>query len=589
MPLNLFLSDSQQTLEEPSLSRDLLEMSNETMIFQQNDLFPSAFPLMADIRRQGKLCDVILKVEGQQFSAHKLVLASTIPYFHAMFMNDMVEARNKEIEIKCIDVVALEALVNFAYTGKVVLDMNNVQSIMIGASFFQISKVRDACATYLLQRIHPQNALGFRSFAEQLGSSTLKDSAEKYIEWYFSEVSQHEEYLNLTFMEVKALLGKNDLRVDNEEQVFEACMRWIKHDTETRKEYLPELLSLVRIPLLSPMYITDRVRNEEQIRYSIQCRDLIDEALTFHLLPERRALIQSFRTEPRVCDIKGYIYVVGGLNRHGESLSTVEFYDPNTKKWTLGPSMSTMRSRLGVAVIKHKLYAFGGYNGRDRLSSVEVFDAREKKWSTLTPMNCKRSALGATSLGDIIYVCGGYDGVTSLNSVESYHPSTNSWCSLAPMSKSRSAGAIIACQGYIFALGGHDGLTIFDDVEKYNPATNTWVEAPSMLSKRCRLGVAMLGGKLYACGGYDGSSFSQTVEVFCPRTNKWSYVAPMNAPRSRVALTANMGKLWAVGGYDGMSNLVTVEVYDPQKNKWEYASDMIAHEGGVGLGVISIP
>lgn len=66
-------------------------------------------------------------------------------------------------------------------------------------------------------------------------------------------------------------------------------------------------------------------------------------------------------------------------------------------------------------------------------------------------------------------------------------------------------------------------------------------------------------------------------------------MAPMNAQRSRVALTANMGKLWAVGGYDGISNLVTVEVYDPHKDKWEYAPDMIAHEGGVGLGVISVP
>lgn len=47
---------------------------------------------------------------------------------------------------------ALEALVNFAYTGKVVLDKNNVQSIMIGASYLQLTKVRDACANYLLQR-----------------------------------------------------------------------------------------------------------------------------------------------------------------------------------------------------------------------------------------------------------------------------------------------------------------------------------------------------------------------------------------------------------------------------------------------------
>lgn len=45
-------------------TRNLLEMNNENLVFQQNDLFPSAFPIMADIRRQGKLCDVVLKVKN---------------------------------------------------------------------------------------------------------------------------------------------------------------------------------------------------------------------------------------------------------------------------------------------------------------------------------------------------------------------------------------------------------------------------------------------------------------------------------------------------------------------------------------------
>lgn len=45
-------------------TRNLLEMNNENLVFQQNDLFPSAFPIMADIRRQGKLCDVVLKVSN---------------------------------------------------------------------------------------------------------------------------------------------------------------------------------------------------------------------------------------------------------------------------------------------------------------------------------------------------------------------------------------------------------------------------------------------------------------------------------------------------------------------------------------------
>lgn len=48
----------------PDSTRNVLEMSNENLVFQQNDLFPSAFPIMADIRRQGKLCDVVLKVSN---------------------------------------------------------------------------------------------------------------------------------------------------------------------------------------------------------------------------------------------------------------------------------------------------------------------------------------------------------------------------------------------------------------------------------------------------------------------------------------------------------------------------------------------
>lgn len=34
----------------------------ECVIFQQLDLFSSGFPMMEEIRRQGKLCDVTLKV-----------------------------------------------------------------------------------------------------------------------------------------------------------------------------------------------------------------------------------------------------------------------------------------------------------------------------------------------------------------------------------------------------------------------------------------------------------------------------------------------------------------------------------------------
>ncbi|MCL4149480.1 UNVERIFIED_CONTAM: hypothetical protein GTU68_014660, partial [Idotea baltica] len=176
-------------------------------------------------------------------------------------------------------------------------------------------------------------------------------------------------------------------------------MAWVKKELDTRNFHLPELLAKVRMPLLTPQYLTDKVATENLIRSSHECRDLLDEAKDYHLMPERRLLLQSFRTQPRCCnDIIGLIYAVGGLTKSGDSLKTVEYYDPIVGRWQMAENMSMLRSRVGVVVMNKKLYAIGGYNGLDRLATVEVFDSLSKTWNKVSPMNCKRSAVGAAVL-----------------------------------------------------------------------------------------------------------------------------------------------------------------------------------------------
>lgn len=47
-------------------------------------------------------------------------------------------------------------------------------------------------------------------------------------------------------------------------------------------------------------------------------RDLLDEARDYHLMPERRPLLQSFRSRPRCCNyIMGHVFAVGGLTKSG--------------------------------------------------------------------------------------------------------------------------------------------------------------------------------------------------------------------------------------------------------------------------------
>nr|CAD7263904.1 unnamed protein product [Timema shepardi] len=487
---------------------------------------------------------------------------------------------------------ALEALINFAYSGRVIIDSDNVQSLMVGASFLQLHKVRDACAEFLNKRFHPNNVLGIRAFADTFGCNSLVEAANKYIQQYFHDVSMSEEYMSLSCTDLRNIVMRDELHILTEEQVFEAVMRWVHKNSESRKKDLPQLLGHVRLPLLTPHYLADRVAAEELIKSSHECRqvlDLLDEARDYHLMPERRPLLQSFRTRQRCCNyVRGHIFAVGGLTKTGDSVSTVEVFDPAAGRWQLAEAMSMMRSRVGVAVMRNKLYALGGYNGQERLSAVEVFDPLKRVWNRITSMRCRRSAVGAAAFNDQLFACGGYDGVSSLNTVECYTPDNDNWTPVASMLKHRSAGGVAAFQGFIYALGGHDGLSIFDSVERYDPLLGQWSSVVSMLTRRCRLGVASLNSKLYVCGGYDGSTFLQTVEMFDPATNQWKYVAPMNVMRSRVALVANLGKLWAIGGYDGVTNLSTVEVYDPNTDSWSFVAPMCAHEGGVGVGVIPI-
>ncbi|XP_071890048.1 kelch-like protein 18 isoform X1 [Anas platyrhynchos] len=615
------------------------ELDAEDLVhFSVGDLPSRGYGVMGEIRRQGKLCDVTLKlreilqpcsrletktqqaaaepclspgaarshpepscaagwgdkVGDHKFSAHRIVLAASIPYFHAMFTNDMMECKQDEIVMQGMDPSALEALINFAYNGHLAIDQQNVQSLLMGASFLQLQNIKDACCTFLRERLHPKNCLGVRQFAETMMCAVLYDAANSFIHQHFVEVSMSEEFLALPFEDILELVSRDELNVKSEEQVFEAALAWIRYDREQREPFLPELLAKIRLPLCRPQFLADRVQQDDLVRCCHKCRDLVDEAKDYHLMPERRPHLPAFKTRPRCCtSIAGLIYAVGGLNSAanfyaGDSLNVVEVFDPIANRWEKCQPMTTARSRVGVAVVNGLLYAIGGYDGQLRLSTVEVYNPEMDSWSKVESMNSKRSAMGTVVLDGQIYVCGGYDGNSSLNSVESYSPETNKWTVVTPMSSNRSAAGVTVFEGRIYVSGGHDGLQIFNSVEYYNQHTATWHPVASMLNKRCRHGAASLGSKMFVCGGYDGSGFLSMAEVYSSVADQWYLIVPMNTRRSRVSLVANCGRLYAVGGYDGQSNLSSVEMYDPETNRWTFMAPMVCHEGGVGVGCIPL-
>ncbi|KAM7234962.1 hypothetical protein CapIbe_013782 [Capra ibex] len=602
--------------------------------------YHDAFVAMSRMRQRGLLCDIVLHVAAKEIRAHKVVLASCSPYFHAMFTNEMSESRQTHVTLHDIDPQALDQLVQFAYTAEIVVGEGNVQvwrpqphgpcchgagasthpmppasvvwplpqsshlflcpcspgplshlasqTLLPAASLLQLNGVRDACCKFLLSQLDPSNCLGIRGFADTHSCGDLLKAAHRYVLQHFVDVAKTEEFMLLPLKQVLELVSSDSLNVPSEEDVYRAVLSWVKHDVDARRQHVPRLMKCVRLPLLSRDFLLGHVDAESLVRHHPDCKDLLIEALKFHLLPEQRGVLGTSRTRPRRCEGAGpVLFAVGGGSLfaiHGDC----EAYDTRTDRWHVVASMSTRRARVGVAAVGNRLYAVGGYDGTSDLATVESYDPVTNTWQPEVSMGTRRSCLGVAALHGLLYAAGGYDGASCLNSAERYDPLTGTWTSIAAMSTRRRYVRVAMLDGNLYAVGGYDSSSHLATVEKYEPQVNSWTPVASMLSRRSSAGVAVLEGALYVAGGNDGTSCLNSVERYSPKAGAWESVAPMNIRRSTHDLVSMDGWLYAVGGNDGSSSLNSIEKYNPRTNKWVAASCMFTRRSSVGVAVLEL-
>ncbi|PKU32784.1 hypothetical protein llap_16913 [Limosa lapponica baueri] len=307
------------------------------------------------MRQRGLLCDIVLHVGTKEIKAHKVVLASCSPYFHAMFTSnpvpitpctdEMSESRQTHVTLHDIDPQALEQLVQYAYTAEIVVGEGNVQTLLPAASLLQLNGVRDACCKFLLSQLDPSNCLGIRGFADTHSCSDLLKSAHKYVLQHFVEVSKTEEFMLLPLKQgastVLFAVGGGSLFA-----IHGDCEAY-----DTR---------------------TDR----------------------WHMV----ASMSTRRARVGVAAIGNKLYAVGGYDGTSD-LATVESYDPVTNSWQPEVSMGTRRSCLGVAALHGLLYAAGGYDGASCLNSAERYDPLTGTWTSIAAMSTRRRYVRVATLG----------------------------------------------------------------------------------------------------------------------------------------------------------------------------------------------
>ncbi|KAI5937095.1 Kelch-like protein 4, partial [Manis javanica] len=488
--------------------------------------------------KEKKLCDVILIAGNMRIPAHRLVLMAMSDFFAVMFTINMREAIQEEVKVEGIDPNSLNSLVQYAYTGVLQLKEDTIENLLGAACFLQLTEVIEVCSNFLIKQLHPSNCLGILSFGDAQGCTELLRLAHKYTMEHFIEVIKNEEFPLLPANGISKLLGSDDVNVPDEETIFNAVMQWVGYDVQARKQDLPVLLSYIRLPLLPPQLLVD-LEESPVFTADLQCQKLLIEAMKYHLLPERKHMLQSPRTKPRISTL-GALYAVGCKDTI-RGTHTIEKYDLRTNSWLHSSTMSSLRFQFGVAVIGNKLYVLGGRYGSKTLNTVECFDPASKIWTVMPPMSTPRHGLGVATLEGLMYAVGGHDGSNYLNTVERWDSEGCQWTYVASMSTPRSSAGVATLEGPMYAVGGHDGSNYLYTVERWDPEGCQWTYVASMSIPRSSAGVATLEGLMYAVGGHDGSNYLNTVERWDSEGCQWTYVASMSTPRSSAGVVALNG------------------------------------------------
>ncbi|XP_076441651.1 uncharacterized protein LOC143280828 [Babylonia areolata] len=262
-------------------------MKSAKKTFSKNTQDSVIRPLLRQ-RDTGELCDIELKLNGRKFYAHKAILALGSPYFLSMFTCDMREKSTREVDLSASLSVenddVLARVLDFMYTGSILLTTDNVVEIISVSDFLLIDDLKDYCKQFLLDlgNLDLTNCLRVRFLADDHNLPEVADAAQHIIEARFHDyLIHHDEVLDLPPDCLLRLLKiPSVVQHTSYIELKKVVNRWVDNDPATRQTYFSCLIDCVKSWISD--YANEASYLGRELRRSLEGADA---SLAFHLEP----------------------------------------------------------------------------------------------------------------------------------------------------------------------------------------------------------------------------------------------------------------------------------------------------------------
>lgn len=184
-----------------------------------------------------------------------------------MFSSNLLEAQTNRVYLPNIDFKTLSDVINYAYSGSISLNVNNVQSVFQLASLFQIKDLFNACCVFMDSKLDITNCLDVHLFGKQHMCEHLITKSKEFVARHFNEIIKTREFIEIEDVDLLVdVLACDELEVASEEIVIEALLVWLKHDPNRRRTHLERIFSrTIRFGLLDSAYLSELMRLNETL------------------------------------------------------------------------------------------------------------------------------------------------------------------------------------------------------------------------------------------------------------------------------------------------------------------------------------
>lgn len=533
---------------------------------------------METLRKQNALCDAWIIVDDEELPVHKSVLSATSSFFYDIFSRITTEDQNK-ITLKNLSGRVMDDILHFIYTGEAYIHDDNVRQLTATANFLKLDGLKEMAVAYLEKKLNPTNSVEILMLAKKHSCANLVSSCEKMIQENFVIVSKSDGFKKCSIEVLIDFVRSEDLKVMKEEEVYEAAIRWVRVNSYDGERNLANILQYIRMPLMSPLYITENIERDEIIKRNPDCLEIVQEAKKYHLPSSDRTQYDSMKTRPR--KFMGVVWGIVSVGGWQENFPTKDVYAfiPSSNKWHPLSPIYTPRYNHAVVACDGFIYVIGGRDESTKLlSSVLRFDTSANKWSYVSTLPYPLAALGAVSFDGQMYAIGGMSGIGSVNLVFKYSARKDTWQKVPSMNMPRGGASVVADEHYIYVMGGIHKTgnemdtcwRYLDSMEVYDKERNAWSLPTSLLSPRAYASAAYMNKRIFLVGGQGESlGVCKGFDVYNIVTGEWNSYPYLGVPRSMSGISVSDTKFYVVGGMSKDGECVnTVETYDVSRDRW---------------------